>query len=988
MEVLYDDFGNYIGPELSGESDEDDEEAEEVEQPEEEDLDAAEAAANARLDATEGVDAMEEDEDPGTQVVLHEDKKYYPTAEETFGEGTETLVMEEDAQPLEVPIIAPIKHKKVEVMEKQAAKTNYTNEFLAGLLNSSADVTRNIAIVGHLHHGKTTVMDMLVEQTHDVRAEWRMDERGMRFTDTRLDEQQRGVSLKMVPMTLVMEGSSGKSHVMNLVDTPGHINFNDEVTAGLRLADGVLLVVDAVEGVMLVTDKVLKQAAAEGLPVCLLLSKVDRLITELKLPPNDAYHKLRHTIEEVNALLVKYGGEDAEQVDPVRGNVAFTSAQSGWSFTLQSFAKLYADVFGASFDTNEFARRLWGDVYFHPDSRTFKRKPPAGGAERTFVAFILEPLYKIYSQVLGEADVSVKGMLEEFGVYLKPAAFKQDVKPLLKDSCSAVFGSATGLADMLVQHLPLSRVGTATKVERLYTGLQDSAIAEHMRACNPAGPLVVHVAKLFPKSDCSAFDAFGRILSGSIKPGDRVRVLGETYTPEDEEDSTVAEVTNVWVYQARYRVPLQKAVAGNWVLLEGIDATITKTATLVPEFLDEEVHIIRPLQFHTQSVVKIAVEPLNPRELPKMVEGLRCINKSYPLVTTKVEESGEHAVLGTGELYLDSLMKDLRELYSEIEVKVADPVVSFCETVVETSQLKCFAETPNKRNKLTMVAEPLDRGLAEDIEGGTVSIDWPRRKLGAFFQEKYEWDLLAARSIWAFGPERQGPNILVDDTLSSEGVDKSLLNAVKDSIVQGFQWGTREGPLCDEPIRNVKFKIMDAAIAEEPLARGGGQLIPTARRVCYSAFLMATPRLMEPVYYVEIQTPADCISAIYNVLGKRRGHVTEDVLRPGTPIYLVKALLPVIESFGFETDLRYHTQGQAFCLSVFDHWQIVPGDPLDKSVVLRPLEPAPVQALAREFMVKTRRRKGMSEDVSINRFFDDPMLLELARQDADLQQIF
>jgi U5 small nuclear ribonucleoprotein component len=65
----------------------------------------------------------------------------------------------------------------------------------------------------------------------------------------------------------------------------------------------------------------------------------------------------------------------------------------------------------------------------------------------------------------------------------------------------------------------------------------------------------------------------------------------------------------------------------------------------------------------------------------------------------------------------------------------------------------------------------------------------------------------------------------------------------------------------------------------------------------------------------------------------------------------------VIESFGFETDLRYHTQGQAFCQSVFDHWAIVPGDPLDKSIVLRPLEPAPIQHLAREFMVKTRRRK-------------------------------
>lgn len=125
--------------------------------------------------------------------------------------------------------------------------------------------------------------------------------------------------------------------------------------------------------------------------------------------------------------------------------------------------------------------------------------------------------------------------------------------------------------------------------------------------------------------------------------------------------------------------------------------------------------------------------------------------------------------------------------------------------------------------------------------------------------------------------------------------------------------------------------------------RGGGQIIPTTRRACYSAFLMALPRLMEPVYAVEIQTPADCISAIYSVLAKRRGHVTADVPKPGTPIFIVKAFVPAIESFGFETDLRYHTQGQAFCMSAFDHWQIVPGDPLDRSAVLRPLEPAPMQ---------------------------------------------
>ena len=108
-----------------------------------------------------------------------------------------------------------------------------------------------------------------------------------------------------------------------------------------------------------------------------------------------------------------------------------------------------------------------------------------------------------------------------------------------------------------------------------------------------------------------------------------------------------------------------------------------------------------------------------------------------------------------------------------------------------------------------------------------------KKAIGNFFQEKYDWDLLAARSIWAFGPTNNGPNILLDDTLPSE-VDKGLLGAVRDSVVQGFQWGTREGPLCDEPIRNVKFKILDAVVSEEPLARGGGQIIPTSRRVAYS----------------------------------------------------------------------------------------------------------------------------------------------------------
>lgn len=399
--------------------------------------------------------------------------------------------------------------------------------------------------------------------------------------------------------------------------------------------------------------------------------------------------------------------------------------------------------------------------------------------------FVLEPLYKVYSYILGEHPKSMEAVLNEFGVHLRPGAYNMDIKPLLKEAMTSIFGSPTGLVDMLVRNIPSSKKATEKKVLRHYTGNLESSLARNMRNCDRNGPLVVHVAKLFPRQDCSQFDAFGRIFSGTIRMGDKVHVLGESYTPEDEEDSIRGEVGQIWVFQSRYRVPFTKFSAGNLILIEGLDATIMKTATIVTEHIQEEMHIFRPLKFHTVSVVKIATEPLKPAELPKMVEGLRKINKSYPLATTKVEESGEHTILGTGEIYLDSLMKDLRELYADIEVKVADPVVSFNETVVETSSLKCFAETPNKRNKITMIAEPLDKGLAEDIESGNVEIAWSKDRMSTFFRDKYDWDALAARSVWAFGADKQGPNVLLDDTLPSE-VDKGLLEAARESIVQVF----------------------------------------------------------------------------------------------------------------------------------------------------------------------------------------------------------
>lgn len=667
------------------------------------------------------------------------------------------------------------------------------------------DQIRNIAVVGHLHHGKTAFMDMLVTQTHDLterldKRTGRRREEQLRYTDVHFLERERGVSIKSAPMSLLLQGTKGKSHLFNIIDTPGHVNFVDEVASSVRLADGVVLVVDVVEGVQANTEQIIKHAVLEDMPLTLVVNKMDRLILELKLPPNDAYFKLKHVIEEVNTIIenVLPGQGEKRRVSPEKGNVAFASSSMGWCFTLGSFAKMYAETY-PRLETSDFAARLWGDIFFNPTSRKFTRKGIEENARRTFVKFVLEPIYKLYSHTISESPEDLKETLASVGVSLKPSQLKSDAKVLLGLVCEQFFGPATGFVDMVLQHVPSPTGGAQRQLDRYYTGPLDTKVAGAMASCDPDGPLVIHTTKLYSSTDAASFNTFGRIMSGTVRPGQQVRVLGEGYTPEDEEDMVVATISDTWIAETRYNISTSGVPAGNWVLLGGVDNSIVKTATIVSQKFEdeEEAHIFKPIRHMTESVFKVAVEPVNPSELPKMLDGLRKVNKSYPLISTKVEESGEHVVLGTGELYMDCVLHDLRKLYSEMEIKVSDPVTRFCETVVETSAIMCYSITPNKKNKVTMIAEPLDDGIAEDIESGQVSIKDPIRKVARFFEDNYDWDKLAARSIWAFGPDEMGPNILQDDTLPSQ-VDKKLLGTIRDSITQGFSWGTREGPLCEE----------------------------------------------------------------------------------------------------------------------------------------------------------------------------------------------
>lgn len=727
---LYDEFGNYIGPDLESDEEEDNlygSEFASARRDEDQDED--------RDDRNEDQDhEMNEDEGVSNAVVLHEDKKYYPSAVEVYGPDVETIVHEEDAQPLTEPIIAPVKRSRFSVVEQDIPDTTYDLEFLADLMDTP-DLIRNVALCGHLHHGKTTFSDALIEQTHPGIGS--IESKDLRYTDTLFTEIERGVTIKTQPLTILLPDSKGKSYLLNIMDTPGHVNFSDEVTAAFRISDGCVLFVDAAEGVMLNTERLIKHAILEKLPITLCINKVDRLIIELKLPPSDAYYKLKHIIDEVNSLINRYTDEASASstwangtlpsetetisgqkpykqlvLSPLLGNVCFSSSYYRFCFTLKSFAKIYALKFMTNFDYSQFALKLWGDIYYNAKTRKFAKKPTSATSQRTFVEFILEPLYKIFSQTVGDVDTTLPDTLDELGIKLTKTELKLNIRPLLKLICARFFGEFSGFTDMLAEHIPSPVANAFNKVQHIYTGPletseddedQDEETRNHenfitsILTCDPDGPLVIHTTKNYSTSDATTFHVYGRVFSGTLNANQQVKILGENYSLQDEEDSRYCQVGRIWIYNARYRVEVNRIPAGNWVLIEGIEQSIIKTSTIIEPKGCNRAQIFRPLRFNTSSVIKIAVEPVNPSELPKMLDGLRKVNKSYPLLSTKVEESGEHVILGTGELYLDCVMHDLRRMYSEIEIKVADPVVSFCETVVETSSIKCFAETPNKK---------------------------------------------------------------------------------------------------------------------------------------------------------------------------------------------------------------------------------------------------------------------------------------------------
>ncbi|CAI4900748.1 ADS_G0049780.mRNA.1.CDS.1 [Saccharomyces cerevisiae] len=580
--------------------------------------------------------------------------------------------------------------------------------------------------------------------------------------------------------------------------------------------------------------------------------------------------------------------------------------------------------------------RLWGDSFFNPKTKKWTNKDTdAEGKplERAFNMFILDPIFRLFTAIMNFKKDEIPVLLEKLEIVLKGDEKDLEGKALLKVVMRKFLPAADALLEMIVLHLPSPVTAQAYRAEQLYEGPADDANCIAIKNCDPKADLMLYVSKMVPTSDKGRFYAFGRVFAGTVKSGQKVRIQGPNYVPGKKDDLFIKAIQRVVLMMGRFVEPIDDCPAGNIIGLVGIDQFLLKTGTLTTS---ETAHNMKVMKFSVSPVVQVAVEVKNANDLPKLVEGLKRLSKSDPCVLTYMSESGEHIVAGT----------DLEHDHAGVPLKISPPVVAYRETVESESSQTALSKSPNKHNRIYLKAEPIDEEVSLAIENGIINPRDDFKARARIMADDYGWDVTDARKIWCFGPDGNGPNLVIDQTKAVQ-----YLHEIKDSVVAAFQWATKEGPIFGEEMRSVRVNILDVTLHADAIHRGGGQIIPTMRRATYAGFLLADPKIQEPVFLVEIQCPEQAVGGIYSVLNKKRGQVVSEEQRPGTPLFTVKAYLPVNESFGFTGELRQATGGQAFPQMVFDHWSTLGSDPLDPT------------SKAGEIVLAARKRHGMKEEV-------------------------
>ena len=768
---------------------------------------------------------------------------------------------------------------------------NFTAEQIQTIMTNPENI-RNTAIIGHINHGKTTISDSLITKAGIVVNKTIND---IKYEE---EEKEKEIAVKYPVASLnyeyyVSEKSEKVAHLINLIDPPGHVDCSAEVTAALRITDGALLVVDCVEGVCLQTESSLRQALGDKVRPALMINKTDRQFLELKAGAEEIYQSFNKIVELINNIICNSEQPDMGNLllDPTTGNVAFGSGKEGWAFTLTTFARIYAKKF--KIDMEKIREKFWGDNYYDPKSKKWSKEAVNEDGEslkRAFCSFIMEPILKLSRSILDGNIEQMNKILTSLEISLRFEDKELTGERLLRLIMSRWMNSADALLEMIVLHLPSPKTAQKYRVSYLYEGPQDDEVAASFRDCDLKGPLIVYASRLVPSNAPGRFLVFGRVFGGTVSAGQKVRIMGMRYIPGKKGDLFEKSIQRTMVMMGRAIESVPAVPCGNIVGLVGIDQSLLKTGTISD---NENARCIRNMKFSVSPLVRVAVEPKNPADLPKFIEGLRKLSKSDPALNVYTEENGEHIIAGCSESHLEISLSNHQKEYMNCELKISDPLVAYKETVTATSSQVCLSKSPNKHNRLYATAEPLHSELSELIEAEKLGPKTALEERQKVLCNEFGWDKDHAKNIWAFGLENKCANVLINAIKGTQH-----LHEIQDSTISAFHWFTQQGVMIEENMRSVRINLIDVTMNSDAIHRGGAQIIPTARRLYYACELTAKPRLQEPRYMVEIIVPTDLTIGVYKCLNQRRGVVAEEEPIGGTALHKMLAYLPIAESFG------------------------------------------------------------------------------------------
>jgi len=700
-------------------------------------------------------------------------------------------------------------------------------EEIVKLMNTT-EIVRNVSIIAHVDHGKTTLSDSLLANAGIISEKTAGQKL---FLDSWELEQKRQMTVFASNISL-SHTYKDKDYLINLIDTPGHIDFSGAVTRSLRAVDGALVVVDAVEGPMTQTETVLMQALRERVMPILFINKVDRLIKEIRLTPEEIQRKFAKVILRINNLIEKHAPPEHKQdwkVTVEDGRVGFGSALHKWGLNLP-----HMKAKGISFKD------------------------------------IVDAYSGEYEEVGRKVDaLSKKAPLHE---------------PIL---------------DMFVEHLPNPLQAQPYRQSQIWPGDPNSVVGKSMAKVDPNGPLLMCVTTI-EVDPHSGVIAIGRVFSGSVEKGKTISLINS------HQKGTIQQV---YMSMAADREIIDRVPAGNIAALSGLPAIhVGETVAEV----DSNVQAFEGLKYVSDPVVTVAVEPADVKDLPlfdKVIHKLITEDPNLHFVINK--ESGEYLLSGMGELHLEITAYRMQE--AGLKVKTSKPIVIYRETISHDYKGPAImGKSPNKHNKLWITIEKLPEEILEAIRSEKIT-EMQTRDERQKALKGFGWSTEDARSVVAI----EGNNILTNKIKGRQYVDE-----IMDHIKSGFREAVFTSVLAKEPAFGLKVNVEDVTVHEDPAHRGPAQVLPMTWRPIWCAFLLSDPKLLEPLIAFECKVPNEFVSNVIAIVQKRRGKILDMVNEE--EMIVVKAEMPVSESFGLAEELRSSTQGRAFWATQFSRWATVP----------------------------------------------------------------